>query len=132
MPRNSAWAVRLSLFYLALGFTFGALLLANKGIPFLPFLWTLVPAHIEILIFGWLIQLALGVAFWILPRFSGGGRGNENLFVATIAALNLGIWLVIAGSYISQFLVFFGRLTEIAAGFLFLLHAWKRIKPTGS
>jgi hypothetical protein len=131
MPRYSAWAVRLSLLYLALGFTFGALLLANKGIPFLPFLWTLVPAHIEILIFGWIIQLAFGVAFWILPRYSGGGRGNENLFVASVLSLNFGIWLVAVGSYGMPFLGFLGRLMEITAGFFFLLHAWRRIKPWG-
>lgn len=131
MPRYSALAVRLSLLYLSLGFTFGALVLANKGIPFFPFFWTLLPAHIDILIFGWIVQLILGVAFWILPRFQGGGRGNEYLFLASVISLNLGILLVAVGSYANPILVFLGRLAEIAAGFLFLLHAWKRIKPTG-
>ena len=34
MPRLSAVAVRLSLVYLLLGFAIGALMLANKGLPF--------------------------------------------------------------------------------------------------
>ena len=33
MPRLSVWFIRLSLIYLALGFTFGGLLLLNKGLP---------------------------------------------------------------------------------------------------
>ncbi|RPI82397.1 MAG: DUF1145 domain-containing protein, partial [Chloroflexi bacterium] len=56
---------------------------------------------------------------------------NNNLFITSVVSVNLGIWFVVVGSYISPFLVFLGRLMEIIAGFFFLLHAWGRIKPTG-
>ena len=69
MPRLSQWYVKLSFGYLLAGFTVGALLLANKGQPLHPALWSLLPAHIEWLLLGWVAQLTLGVAFWILPRF---------------------------------------------------------------
>ena len=69
MPRLSQWYVKLSFGYLLAGFTVGALLLANKGRPLHPALWSLLPAHIEWLLLGWVAQLTLGVAFWILPRF---------------------------------------------------------------
>ena len=60
MPRLSIWFIRSALIYLALGFTFGALLLANKGFPIIPEIWRLLPAHIELLLVGWTLQLAMG------------------------------------------------------------------------
>ena len=42
MPRLSVWFVRFSLIHLFLGFTIGGLILANKGIPFAPWVWNLL------------------------------------------------------------------------------------------
>ena len=135
MPRLSAWSLRASLLYLLAGFTFGALLLANKGQPFWPQVWWLLPAHIEFLLVGWTVQLALGVAFWILPRFQGGSRGNEALARSAILLLNLGVLLVAGQTLATQGLaplfLLAGRLCQGLAGILFALHALGRIKPSG-
>ena len=41
-----------------------------------PALWRLLPAHIELLLLGWTLNLALGMAYWILPRYkTGAPRG---------------------------------------------------------
>lgn len=69
MPRLSQWLIRTALIYLLLGFTLGALLLTHKGIPLHPALWSWLPTHIEFLLMGWIAQLTMGVAFWILPRY---------------------------------------------------------------
>ena len=132
MPRLSAWSVRLAMLYLLLGFTFGALMLANKGIPFAPWLWRLLPAHMDILLFGFVIQLAMGFAYWILPRYRGGSRGNESVVWAAVALLNLGIWTItIAGSFnFSGLWIAIGRLLEGLAAILFVLQFWKRIRPS--
>lgn len=130
MPRLSVWAVRLSLLYLLLGFTLGALMLANKGVPFAPWVWSLLPAHIDILLFGFVIQLAIGIAYWILPRYRGGSRGNETALWITIGLLNLGIWTVTFIGLLNlpgQWLVF-GRLLEGIAAVLFAFQAWRRIR----
>jgi hypothetical protein len=130
MPRLSCWFVRLALAYLAIGFTLGALMLANKGIPFAPMIWSLLPAHMEILMVGWLLQLALGVAFWILPRLAGSSRGNENLVWLALVLINLGIVLVILATYVSQpALTIAGRLAEVGGVLAFALGSWRRIKP---
>ncbi len=131
MPRLSAWAVRLSLCYLLLGFTLGALMLSNKGVPFLPWAWNLLPGHIDILIFGFIIQLAIGIAYWILPRHRGGSRGNENLVWAALLTLNLGIWCaaIAGGLNLPAGWRIFSRLAEVSAAVLFALHAWQRIRP---
>jgi len=91
MPRLSVWFVRAALIYFLLGFTFGALLLAQKGISYYPAVWMLFPIHMEFLLIGWLAQLAMGVAFWIMPRFSRGpARGNAGLVWTSFALLNAG------------------------------------------
>lgn len=56
------------------------MLLFNKGIPLDPRIWSLLPSHIESVLFGWTVQLVMGIAFWIPPRFSKPPvRGNERL-----------------------------------------------------
>jgi hypothetical protein len=133
MPRLSVWAVRLALLYLLLGITFGALMLANKGVPFAPWIWNLLPAHIDILLFGFVIQLAMGVAFWILPRHrTGSQRGNENAVWAAIGLLNIGIWVAagVGWSNLPGIFSAVARLLEGAAAGLFAWQVWWRIRPS--
>lgn len=131
MPSLSRLAVRLSLLYLALGTTFGALILANKGIPFAPLVWALLPAHIDVMFLGWMTQFALGMAYWILPRFaSDAPRGDERWSWAAVVLLNTGIWLVV----FSPILPFIGvtplaRLLEAAGLLAFAFGNWRRVYP---
>lgn len=130
MPRLSVWFVRAALSYLTIGFTFGALMLANKGIPLDPMLWRLLSAHIDFLLFGWTIQLAFGVAFWILPRWQT-QRGDVRPAWAAFVLLNVGIWLIVLTGWLNwpgQWMAL-GRLCEAAAVAAFVLHAWPRVKP---
>lgn len=133
MPRQSIWFVRASLIYLAVGFTFGGLMLANKGVLISPFLFTLLPAHMEFLLLGWLVQLAMGVVFWIAPRFSGAKpRGQVYLIILAFWLLNLGICLVALQPFMNvDWLTFAGRLIEAMAVVCFGVGTWKRIKPHG-
>lgn len=132
MPRLSVLAIRLSLIYFLLGFTLGALMLANKGVPFSPWIWNLLPVHIDILLFGFVIQLAIGMAYWILPRQRGGSRGNETNLRITVGLLNLGIWVVtfvglwnLPGQWLAV-----GRMLEGIAAVLFTIQVWERIRAT--
>jgi hypothetical protein len=132
MPRLSLWFVRASLVYFLLGFTFGALLLAEKGIPYYPPIWNLLPIHIELLLIGWLLQLAMGVAFWIMPRFGvGAPRGNEGLIWAAFTCVNGGIVLAALQFWLPPALLP-GRALEVAGVFLFLAGMWRRVKPMGT
>lgn len=131
MPRLSVWFVRCSLAYLLLGFTLGGLMLANKGIPFTAWAWSLLGPHMEFLLLGWMVQLAMGVAFWILPRFSSGApRGNEVPIYSAFVVLNLGIWIVALQSYLGlPWVAPTGRVLEAIAVVLFMFGSWRRIKP---
>lgn len=131
MPRLSVWFVRCSLVYLLLGLTLGALMLANKGIPFAPRAWNLLGPHIEFLLLGWMLQMAMGVAFWILPRLgSGSPRGKEILIYSAFVLLNLGIWIGALRLYLEpSWLTVTGRILEASSVLLFVLGSWRRIKP---
>lgn len=131
MPKLSVWYIRTSLIYLALGFTFGGLLLWNKGMPIDPRIWSLLPAHIETVLFGWTVLLVMGVAFWIMPRFSSPPvRGNEGLAWWAYVLINVGIFALIAASFNPHWLwlSLLGRTAEAAGSLAFVAHAWPRIK----
>lgn len=128
MPRASCWFIRSAFLYLLLGFSLGALLLFYKGTGFLPKVWRLLPAHAELLLMAWVVQFAMGVGYWILPR-PRGRRGGEVLVWAVFATFNAGVWLVAMGQVVgARLLPWVGRLAELAAVALFVAHAWRRLR----
>lgn len=135
MPRLSRWFVRAALLYLLAGFTIGAAVLVQKGGAPWPILWRLRPAHIELLVVGWSVQLAMGVAFWILPRWrSARPRGDERPAWLAFWALNVGVCV----AALSRTLLWppeallAGRAAIVLAGIAFAVHAWPRVKPVGA
>ena len=126
--------VRSALLHLGIGITLGALMLWNKGSLIDVRIWLLVSTHLEMLIVGWLGQLALGVAFWILPRFTQEPRyGNVRRGWAGYVLLNAGILLVILSLWITALypLQAVGRLLEVAAALTIGSVLWPRVKPFG-
>ena len=129
MPRLSVWFVRTAFIYLVVGFSFGALMLSNKGVPYAPILWRLRPAHIELLLIGWMVQLGMGVAFWIFPRYwKPPKRGDERGAYLAYPLLNAGVWLVALAPLFAlpSELTVVGRLLELAAAVAFGVHIWPR------
>lgn len=129
MPRVSAWFVRAALCHLVGGFIIGALLLATKGNVLGPGLWALRGAHIEMLLVGWTMQLVMGVAVWIFPRFALRTAPRRSALTAWLAfaLLNGGVVLVSLGGV----LIAAGRLIEIGAAASFAAHLWGRVSPAG-
>ncbi|MEO7909714.1 MAG: hypothetical protein ABIV47_08705 [Roseiflexaceae bacterium] len=139
MPRLSQLMIRTALLWLALGYTVGGVVLLNKGVPLLPWLWVLRTAHIHMLLVGWTVQFACGVAFWILPRLDArGARGNERLAWCCYAALNSAVLLGVladplaaldGGSFriLRMMLPTLMGLIYLLAAALFVTHAWPRV-----
>ena len=126
MPRISIWFLRAALVYLALGFTVGALLLWNKGLAIHPAIPRVLPAHMEFLLVGWTIQLVMGVALWIFPRFGASTAAKrDGLGWTAFILLNGGVWIVVAG------LPLVGRSVEVAAAAVFAAHVWTRVRASG-
>ena len=130
MPRLSMVIIRTALIYLIFGFTLGALMLWNKGVPLHPTIWRLLPAHMEFMLLGWTLQLAIGVAYWILPRFRSQRRKPWLVWMSYIL-LNAGIWSVALGGFVGPavWMLPVGRFIETAAVVSFVIHAWVRVKP---
>jgi hypothetical protein len=138
MPRLSQLMIRSALIWLALGSSVGGLVLFNKGVPILPWLWNLRAAHIHILLVGWTVQLACGVAFWILPRLdASGSRGDERPVWLYYGTLNAGVMLGALYVPIAHSVgLAAGGLASTVAGGLYLtaalaffVHTWPRVVP---
>lgn len=130
MPRLSCWYVRAALIYLATGFTLGAVMLANKALGAWPWAWRLLPLHTEFLLVGWTLQLAMGVGFWIMPRF-GGSRGREGLAWAAWWLINVGVLWGAVALWAGWPSLWLGRVLELSGVAFYAAHVWPRIKPAG-
>jgi cbb3-type cytochrome oxidase subunit 1 len=130
VPRLSIWLVRAALLALAAGATLGAVLLADPALAGGVARWR--PLHAELLTVGWTVQLAFGVAYWILPRFrTGRERGREELGWAAFVLVNLGVVLVGIGRSApgAESWALAGRSAEGLAVAAFAAQAWPRVKP---
>lgn len=133
MPRLSRWFIRASLIHLTAGFTLGGLLLIQKVTTVHPLLWRLMPAHGELLLIGWILQLTMGVAYWILPRFSRPPvRGNAVAAYSAFFLLNAGVVLSALGPALARWAVLglAGRGGTALAALAFAFNAWPRVKAT--
>jgi heme/copper-type cytochrome/quinol oxidase subunit 1 len=127
VPSLSVWSIRAALTWLAIGALTGALILARVPLGH-PEWGSWIPAHAEIMLMGWMVQLAFGVAHWILPRQPAapdGGRGFVAPVVVVVVLLNVGVVLVVAG----ELLV--GRSLETVAALGFALQGIPRIRAAG-
>ena len=134
MTRLSVWTVRSALTYLGAGLLIGALMLTEKGVP-LDLAWLrLLPLHVEVVLFGWTLQLGMGIAFWILPRFNRELRyGNQTFGWLAFALINIGVLCAGLGQWLNAppFVMIVGRAAELLAVVCFALHAWPRVKAIG-
>lgn len=131
MPSLSRWLVRLALVEFVAGAAIGALMLTARGLSALEWTWALRPLHVELVTFGWIVNLAFGVAYWILPRLPRGTpRGAVIPAVAAGVLLNIGVLLggvgPLLGARVTAPLA--GRAAELLAAIAFALHAWKRVR----
>jgi len=129
MPLVSRILIKASLIYLLVGLLIGVLMLINKAVFISPVFWFLIPAHIEIMIFGWIIQFTMGVAYWILPRYlKDKGRGSVKLANLVPILLNAGIILVVISDLMAwNGAALTGRVFELSAVLIFMVLHWKRV-----
>jgi cbb3-type cytochrome oxidase subunit 1 len=132
MPRLSIWMLRLSLVALLAGSFPGAWLLATE-----PAFHASSPAlrllHRELMLFGWLLQFVLGVAYWMFPRYPRvPERGSSRRAWAAFWLFEGGLALTLTGAAAGRpGFACSGRavLAGATAGFLLLL--WRRVRPFG-
>jgi len=123
--------IRSSLVYFVLGISFGALMLLQKAFPFDAGIWQGLPVHVELLLFGWMLQLVLGVAYWMFPRLlEGADRGWPAGIWWIYGLFNGGIVVnlaAIARGLAGMEGTLAGRGMQLAAIVLFISLHWKRV-----
>ena len=77
--------IRASLAYLALGASLGVVMLAFPGLYFLRF------AHMHINLLGWVSMMIYGVAYHVLPRFTGNPLYSRGLAWTHFGFVNVGL-----------------------------------------
>ena len=129
MPLISRLMIKLSFIYFVFGAGIGALMLINKAFLISPVIWFIFPVHIEFLIFGWIIQFTMGVAYWILPRYlESKGRGNPWMAWLMVTLLNIGILAVAFAPYgLGKNAALVGRIMETLSVILFMVLHWQRV-----
>jgi hypothetical protein len=128
LPRLTRYFIK------GVGFLIGALMLTQKGVPLDGSLLRLLPLHIEVLLFGWTLRLAMGIAFWILPRLSREPRyGNQTYGWLAFALINIGVLCAGVGQWLNApiSIIMLGRAAELLAVVCFALHAWPRVRAIG-
>lgn len=130
MPPASVWLIRLALLHFVSAAVIGSAYLAFKAAGWFPLvaLWRLT--HVEQMLVGWMVQLVMGVAWWILPRRERAGRVERVVWVVLVL-INLGVVLAALGTMpgFSPVLTTAGRGAEALAAGLFALIAWNRQRP---
>jgi len=129
VPRVSVWLVRASLLHLLSGALLGAAYLSFKAEGWFGILVTHLGTHQEQMLVGWMVQLVIGVAYWILPRpVEQGPKDSSGLMWLVFVLLNVGVLVASLGTdpNLPASLLLVGRVSETAAAVLFARHAWTR------
>ncbi len=123
--------IRSSLIWLAVGVIIGTLMV------FAPYR-TLAyrPAHMHANLLGFVSMMIFGVAYHVIPRFSGRGLHSTRAARTHLVLANVGLFLMVSG-FITRVtwprpggvLLAFGAITSAIAAFLFIGNIWMTLNP---
>jgi hypothetical protein len=125
--------IRAAFINLWLGFGIAMLLMLWKGQPELLSAAGWILAHVNLLLVGWMVQLAMGVAYWIFPRLPNTRteRGRYRYAYSAGLLLNIGVWgytfAVVAGMTGLQVLAL---ALQMAAVIAYVYHIIPRIRTS--
>lgn len=130
MPLQSVYMIRLSLAWLLLSTLVGAVLLVHKAYGIHPSAWLLLPLHFEMAIWGWMVQLVIGTAYWMFPRFLRIDiRGPELPAWIMVFLFNSGLFLILSGHMVKSAsgLILSGRILLLTGIGIFIYLIWSRV-----
>jgi hypothetical protein len=132
MPALARCFLQAALLHFAFGATWGAAMLLYKAFPLHPVMWTIFPAHVESMLFGWIVQFAFGVAYWMLPHKGDSAGGPSRFRYAWVAWITLNAGVLLAGYGplfgLAGIWVFAGRMLEWIAVLAFSGHVMARLR----
>lgn len=137
MPILSRLHVKAAFIYFIVGIVIGGLMMTGKWIALPAWVWLLRPTHVHLLTFGWITQLIVGIAYWMLPRLTRAApRGNELVNWSVFLTLNAGLLLRAVFEPLSLnrptptlgLLLAISGWLQVIAGALFVSNAWRRVR----
>ena len=126
--------IRASLLWLATGILIGI------SMAFWPFEATVYrPAHVHANLLGFVSMMIFGVAYHVIPRFSGNPLYSRQLPVLHLVLANLGLTMLVGG-WIGRvtwpiggsWAIRFGATSSAIGAFLFILNIWRTLEPVAS
>jgi hypothetical protein len=140
MPPIARTFTKAAFLYFLAAFLLGALMMLDRWLSFSRWLKVVYLSQLHLLVVGWITQLAIGVAYWIFPRFLRNQdprpRGSDALAWAVLISLNAGLlmrfifepfYLMRSQPWLAALLAVSGMLQAFAAlGFAWLI--WGRIR----
>ena len=97
MPPIARAFVKAAFLYLVAAFVLGALMALDGWLGLGRWLRAVYLSQLHLLVVGWISQLAIGVAYWIFPRYRKAQnpkpRGSDVLAWAVLICLNAGLLL---------------------------------------
>ncbi len=141
MPPIARTFVKAAFIYFIVAFLLGALMMLDRWLNFSRWLRFVYTSQLHLLLVGWITQLAIGVAYWIFPRFlkeqDSRPRGSDALAWFVLVSLNAGLvlrfvfepfYLMDPHPWLAALLALSGILQALAvAGFAWII--WGRIRP---
>jgi hypothetical protein len=141
MPPIARTYVKAACVYFIAAFLLGAMMMLDRWLNFSRWLKLVYLGQLHLLLVGWITQLAIGVAYWIFPRFlkeqDPQPRGSDALAWGVLVFLNLGLlmrflfepfYLMGPRPWLAVLMALSGVLQALAAlGFGLLI--WGRIRP---
>ena len=144
MPRLARSYIKVAFAYFIAAFVLGALMMLDRWLGFSRWLKVVYLSQLHLLVVGWITLLAIGVAYWMFPRFlkeqTLEPRGSDTLAWAVLICLNAGLllrfivepfYLMGPQPWLAALLALSGVLQALAAvGFGLLI--WGRIRALES
>lgn len=137
MPPITRLFVKTSLIYLVASFGVGLSLTLRPLAPLPAVVNGLAPVYFHLFMVGWVMQLIVGVAYWMFPKWSRERpRGHDSLALATYWLLNAGLLLRVVAEPAQLvsvwpewgWLVVIAALLQWLAGMTFVINTWPRVK----
>jgi cbb3-type cytochrome oxidase subunit 1 len=126
MSKTTVWFIKMSLVYLAIGTTLGALF------PIFPRLEGMKYAHVHLNLLGFMSMMVYGVAYHILPRFQGKHLYSERMadvhfWLANIGLAGLAVFSTLQAYWPAlpfKIALALSGIVEVVAIYLFVANMW--------
>jgi len=96
------------------------------------------PAHVHLNLLGFVSMVIFGVAYHVIPRFTGHPLHSRAIAGAHWWSSNLGLGILIAGFFVaphqpatSRLLLGLGSLLAATGAFLFIYNLWRTLDGSG-